>query len=120
MGDTKKDTKKEKKKKKKQEQRNRKHSSESDDKGYCESRSSVESTTLSDEESITANEASLEIVRAKSEDELNEVKRMTKAEKKNAKKKKNKQQADEKKTSVVIGTTVEDCDSMSEKEGNEN
>merc|ERR1711974_383812 len=62
-------TKKEKKKKKKQEQRNRKHSSESEDKRYsAESRSSVESTTLSDEESSAANEAGLDIVKAESED----------------------------------------------------
>merc|ERR1711974_564038 len=56
------DAKKEKKKKKKQEQRNRKHSSESEGKRYsAESRSSVESTTLSDEESSAANEAGLDI-----------------------------------------------------------
>ena len=120
-GDTKKDTKKEKKKKKKQEQRNRKHSSDSDDKSG-ENRSSVESTTLSDEESSAANEASLDIVREKSEDEVNEVRRMTKAEKKSAKKKKNKQQANdtnEKKTSLDEGATVEDCDSISEKDEND-
>merc|ERR1711974_141118 len=67
--DAKKDAKKEKKKKKKQEQRNRKRSSESEGKRYsAESRSSVESTTLSDEESSAANEAGLDIVKAESED----------------------------------------------------
>jgi len=111
--------KKEKKKKKKQEQRNRKQSSDSEDKSYCtESRSSVESTTLSEEESSAANEASF----AKIENEVNETRRMTKSEKKNAKKKKNKQQAndmDEKKTSMGRGASMEDCDCMSEKEENE-
>merc|ERR1739844_85692 len=74
-------------------------------------------------ESSAANEASLDIVREKSEDEVNEVRRMTKAEKKSAKKKKNKQQAndtDKKKTETVDeGATVEDCDSISEKEEND-
>jgi len=131
MGDVKKDSKKEKKKKKKQEQRNRKHSSEDSDgdKRYYdrESRSSVETeTTMSDEESSVANEVSLDMcVKVESdltlqfEDGFNDVtKRMTKAEKKNAKKKKKKQQAEEK-DKKCTDEDEELCECMSEKEDNE-
>merc|ERR1712083_771062 len=118
-GDAKKDTKKEKKKKKK-EQRNRKNSSESDDKRYCEeNRSSVESTTMSEEESSVAiNDPSLEVEKAESElpveleDGVSEVRRMTKAEKKNAKKEKKRiqQQADEREEKKTCEAIVELCD----------
>ena len=131
-GDAKKDTKKEKKKKKKQEQRNRKNSSESDDKRYCEeNRSSVESTTMSEEESSVAiNDPSLDVEKAEVElpveleDGVSEVRRMTKAEKKNAKKEKKRiqqqqQQADEREEKKTCEAIVELCDNKTEKEEEE-
>merc|ERR1712083_1112496 len=122
-------TKKEKKKKKKQEQSNRKNSSESDDKRYCEeNRSSVESTTMSEEESSVAiNDSSLEVEKAESElpveleEGVSEVRRMTKAEKKNAKKEKKRiqQQADEREEKKTCEAIVELCDNKTEKEEEE-
>merc|ERR1712223_393189 len=121
--DVKKEVKKEKKKKKKLEQRNRKQS-EAEAKRYCEeNRSSVESTTLEEEEACLDNcdcEVGLDIIESEREELKTggrEERPMTKAEKKNAKRKERKKKKEaekenssEKETCAIGEVCVEDCE----------
>ena len=120
--DVKKEVKKEKKKKKKLEQRNRKQS-EAEEKRYCEeNRSSVESTTLEEEEACLDNcecEVVLDIIESAREELKTggrEERPMTKAEKKNAKRKERKKKKEaekensEKETCAIGEVCVDDCE----------